>query len=106
MQKIDVHKAIAEAQDKWEPRDLCFVNDTAMRIAKLDGPYEWHTHQGEDEFFLVVQGHIFIDTEEGSVELSEMEGFVVKKGMRHRSRSDAPAWVLLVEPTKTKTKGR
>ncbi len=105
MNKININQLIDQVQNKWEPRDVCFVNDTALRIAKVEGAYEWHTHQEEDELFLVVKGHVFIDTEEGTVELHENECFVVSKGLRHRSRTDGPAWVLLVEPTRTKTLG-
>jgi mannose-6-phosphate isomerase-like protein (cupin superfamily) len=105
MTKFSVKEWIDNVGAKWEPRDVAFVNDTALRIAMVNGAYEWHTHQEEDELFLVVKGRIFIDTKEGTVELNEMEGFVVKKGIRHRSRTEEPAWVLLVEPTRTKTLG-
>ena len=105
MTKFIVKEWVDRVREKWEPLDITFVNDTALRIAKVEGAYDWHTHQDEDELFLVVKGRIFIDTEEGTVELNEMEGFVVRKGLRHRSRTEAPAWVLLVEPTRTKTLG-
>jgi len=106
MSKIVIDQLIGFTQEKWEPRDVAFVNDTALRICKVDGAYEWHTHQNEDELFLVVKGCVFIDTEEGTVELNQNEGYLVKKGVRHRSRTLEPAWVLLVEPTRTKTLGR
>jgi len=99
MKKVIFNNLIETVKEKWEPEDVAFINDTALRIAKVDGAYQWHTHPGEDEFFLVLKGNIFIDTNtEGTVELKEMEGYLVKRGVRHRSR-------LLVEPTKTKTKG-
>jgi mannose-6-phosphate isomerase-like protein (cupin superfamily) len=107
MKKIIFNNLIESVKEKWEPEDVAFINDTALRIAKVDGAYQWHTHPAEDEFFLVLKGHMFIDTnsEDGTVELKEMEGYLVKRGVRHRSRTDKPAWVLLVEPTKTETKG-
>lgn len=105
MTKFIVKEWIDRAGEKWEPLDITFVNDTALRIAKLEGAYDWHTHQDEDEMFLVIKGQVFIDTKEGTIELNEMEGFVVRKGLRHRSRAEKPAWVLLVEPTRTKTLG-
>jgi len=105
MKKIVVSQLIEQVRDKWEPEDVCFINDTAMRVAKLEGAYQWHTHPGEDELFMVVKGRVCIDSEDGNVELNENECVVVPRGVRHRSRTDEPAWVLLVEPTKTKTKG-
>lgn len=105
MNKVMLKDLIEKLKDKWEPQDVTFVNDTALRIAKVDGAYHWHTHREEDEFFLVLKGKVFIDTADGTVGLEEMEGFTVKRGTRHRSRTDGPAWILLVEPKKTKTKG-
>jgi len=107
MKKVIFNNLIETVKEKWEPEDIAFINDTALRIAKVDGTYQWHTHPGEDEFFLVLKGNIFIDTNsaEGTVELKEMEGYLVKRGIRHRSRTENPAWVLLVEPTRTETKG-
>lgn len=105
MTKIKFQELIKKVEEIWEPLDVAFINDSALRIAKIEGAYNWHSHQKEDEFFYVLEGKIFIDLEGKSVELNEMEGFLVKKGTRHRSRAEEPAWVLLIEPTITKTKG-
>ncbi|MBE0433952.1 cupin domain-containing protein [candidate division WOR-3 bacterium] len=105
MDRIDLKKIVSETKDAWQPRDILHVHDTALRVAKIEGTYGWHEHLNEDEFFLVLKGKIFIDTDQGSIELKEKEGYLVKKGTRHRSRAKKPAWVLLVEPVKTKTKG-
>jgi mannose-6-phosphate isomerase-like protein (cupin superfamily) len=105
MKKIKLKDIIKDVKDPWQPKDIAYINDTALRIAKIHGVYNWHTHRDEDELFLVLKGKIFIDTEEGAVELRENEGFLVEKGTRHRSRAKKPAWILLVEPTRTKTLG-
>ncbi|MCK4338525.1 MAG: cupin domain-containing protein [Candidatus Cloacimonetes bacterium] len=105
MKKISLKELIKEIKETWEPRNVAFINETALRIAKIEGAYNWHTHLNEDEFFLVLKGKICIDTEDGSTELNEMEGYLVKKGIRHRSRTEKPAWILLIEPIRTKTKG-
>ncbi len=105
MKKVSLRTIIKEVPDLWQPKDIVYINDTALRVAKIQGAYDWHTHQHEDEFFLVLKGKIFIDTEEGSIKLGENEGYLVEKGKRHRSRSEKPAWILLIEHIKTKTKG-
>ena len=106
MKKVNLKKFIDEIQEIWEPKNVAFVNESSIRIAKIEGAYDWHTHKNEDEFFLVLKGEITVDTEDDSVELNEMEGFLVKRGIRHRSRAEKPAWILIFEPTKTKTKGK
>ncbi len=105
MKKVNLKELIKAIPDPWQPKDIVYINETALRIAKIKGAYNWHTHQNEDEFFLVLKGKIFIDTEEGSVELKENEGCLIEKGKRHRSRSEKPAWIVLIEPIRTKTKG-
>jgi mannose-6-phosphate isomerase-like protein (cupin superfamily) len=105
MAKISLKELINKTKEPWQPMDVAYINETALRIAQIHGEYNWHTHRDEDEFFLVLKGKIYIDTEEGSTELKENEGYVVRRGTRHRSRAEKPAWILLVEPIKTKTKG-
>jgi len=106
MKKIDFLELIGKVKKPWQVMDVIKVNNTILRIAKIEGAYQWHTHRNEDEFFLVLKGNIFIDTNNnGTIELNEMESYLVEKGTRHRSRADKPAWVLLVEPPETKTLG-
>ncbi len=105
MSKIKFSDLIKSTKDPWQPKDIAYINDTALRVAQIHGEYHWHTHQDEDEFFFVLKGTIYIDMDNESVELNEGDGLVVKKGIRHRSRAKKPAWVLLVELIKTKTRG-
>ncbi|MBD3413648.1 MAG: cupin domain-containing protein [Candidatus Aminicenantes bacterium] len=105
MDKINLMHWVENIKTPWEPKEVATLHDVALRIAKIKGTYDWHTHRYEDEMFLVLKGKIFIDLPDESVELNEMETYVVGRGIRHRSRSDKPAWVLLIEPVHTKTKG-
>ncbi len=105
MSKINLNEIIKKVKEPWAPKDIVHIHDTALRIAKIDGAYQWHTHHKEDELFLVLKGKIFLDTEKGSVELQEMDSYLIKRGTRHRSRSEKPAWVLLIEPSGTITLG-
>jgi mannose-6-phosphate isomerase-like protein (cupin superfamily) len=105
MKKVSIKELIKQVREPWQPKDVAYINDAALRVAKIKGAYDWHTHRFEDEFFFVVKGKIFIDTEDGTVELRENEGCLIKRGKRHRSRAEKPAWILLIEPIKTKTKG-
>ena len=74
MAKISLKDFIDKAREPWQPIDVAYVNETALRIAKIEGAYNWHTHRDEDELFLVLKGKIYVDTEEGSVELKEKDG--------------------------------
>ena len=56
-----------------------------------------HKHDSDDEFFFVLEGHFIIDLEDRSVDLQPQQGFVVPKGVKHRTRAPDRAVILMVE---------
>ncbi len=88
----------------WSPIDVAYINDWVLRAAAVKGEFHWHTHN-DDEFFLVYEGQIVIDTEAGLIELGEGEGTVIPKGVKHKPRASGRAVVLLLEPARVNTKG-
>ena len=97
MQVID-EKALADACEyKWFNQTLCKVNDSVVRVGIIDGEYHWHKHDNDDEFFYVVEGTLLINFEDRTVELSPRQGFVVPKGIVHRTRAPQRTVILMVE---------
>ena len=97
LQVIDV-KAMADACPyKWFNQTLCQVNGSVVRMGVFEGEYHWHKHDNDDEFFYVVEGKLLIDLEERTVELSPRHGFVVSKGVLHRTRAPHRTVILMVE---------
>ncbi len=97
MQVID-EKALADACEyKWFNQTLCKVNDSVVRVGIIEGEYHWHKHDNDDEFFYVVEGTLLIDFEDRTVELSPRQGFVVPKGVTHRTRAPQRTVILMVE---------
>ncbi|MGA2051408.1 MAG: cupin domain-containing protein [Terracidiphilus sp.] len=91
-------KALADACEfKWFNQTLCKVNESVVRVAIIEGEYHWHKHDEDDEFFYVVEGKLFIDLEDRIVELPPRHGFVVPKGVVHRTRAPQRTVMLMVE---------
>jgi mannose-6-phosphate isomerase-like protein (cupin superfamily) len=91
-------KALADAcQYKWYNQTLCKVNESVVRLGVFEGEYHWHKHEQDDEFFYVVEGRLLIDLEAHTVDLSPRQGFVVPKGVMHRTRAPQRTTVLIVE---------
>jgi mannose-6-phosphate isomerase-like protein (cupin superfamily) len=94
-------KALADACSyKWYNPSLCKVNESVVRMAVIQGEYHWHKHNDDDEFFYVVEGKLLIDldlNEARTVELAARQGFVVPKGVMHRTRADERSVILMVE---------
>src|SRR6267143_226726 len=97
LERIDVPALVAACTDQWYNQTLCRVNDSVVRLGVLQGEYHWHKHEDEDEFFYVVEGRFLIDLEGRTVELAPRQGFVVPKGVVHRTRAPERAVILMVE---------
>src|SRR3982751_3053703 len=97
LEVVDIPALVAAVRDIWYNQTLCKVNDSVVRLGVMQGEYHWHKHDDLDEFFYVVEGKFLIDLEERTVELSEREGFVVPKGVVHRTPAPDRAVLLMVE---------
>ncbi len=97
LEVIDVERLAEACTDKWYNQTLCAVNDSVVRLGVMEGEYHWHQHDDEDEFFFVVAGRFLIDLASGTVELGPNQGFVVPKGVQHRTRAPERSVVLMVE---------
>lgn len=94
---VDVPALVRACKDRWYNQTLCKVNDSVVRLGVVQGEYHWHKHDNDDEFFFVLEGHLIIDLEGRSVDLQPQEGFVVPKGVVHRTRAPDRAVILMVE---------
>jgi mannose-6-phosphate isomerase-like protein (cupin superfamily) len=85
----------------WSPRVIGEVDDAYIKVAKVQGSLAWHSHENEDELFLVLKGHLRIEMEAGVVELGEGEMYVVPKGVRHNPVADDECQIMLIERKST-----
>jgi len=94
---VDVPALVDGCTDRWYNQTLCQVNGSVARLGVLQGEYHWRQHHEDDEFFLVLDGKFIVDLQDRSIELSRWQGFVVPKGVVHRTRALERAVVLMVE---------
>jgi mannose-6-phosphate isomerase-like protein (cupin superfamily) len=97
LEVVDVPALVAACRDKWYNQTLCRVNDSIVRLGVIQGEYHWHKHDDEDEFFYVVDGTLLIDLDGRTVALAPRQGFVVPKGVMHRTRARERTTILMVE---------
>ena len=93
---IDIPAEVAE-HAPWFNQTLTKVNDSVVRLGILQGEYHWHKHDDDDEFFYCVDGKLLVDLEDRTVELAPQQGFVVPKGVVHRTRAPERTVILMVE---------
>ncbi len=106
MPRVVSPKEVALAlTEHWSPRIIGEVDDVYVKVAAVQGTLAWHSHENEDELFLILKGHLRIELEDGSVELDEGEMFVVPKGVRHNPVADEECHLLLIERKTTQHTG-
>ncbi|GAA1559231.1 cupin domain-containing protein [Actinomadura kijaniata] len=106
---IALDRALASFDALWSPRVVTRVNDYDVRVAKVEGEHVWHAHDDTDEFFLVLDGELFISLREQAgertVRLPRGAVFTVPRGTEHRPYAPRGAAILMFEPTGTPSVG-
>ncbi|GGB10475.1 cupin domain-containing protein [Puia dinghuensis] len=93
---------IIDIQEKIQGKDtgyfndiLTRVNDQVVRVSVMTQPYFWHLHPNSDETFLVMEGSIFIDLDDKTVELFPGQLFTIPRNIKHRTRPNGERSVNL-----------
>jgi mannose-6-phosphate isomerase-like protein (cupin superfamily) len=94
---VDVPALVEASTHPWYNQTLCKVNESVIRLGVLKGEYHWHKHDDDDEFFFVLEGKLLIDLEDRTVELQGRQGFVIPKGVTHRTRAPERVIILMAE---------
>lgn len=107
MQTGNLSEKLAQFDEQWAPRIIGELNGQHVKVAKLEGPFEWHHHPDGDELFLVLDGLLTIEFREGdNVRLEKGDFCIVPEGVEHRPVADeGEAHVLLFESASTRNTG-
>ena len=101
---VSLELACSALNELWSPRVVGQVNNQYIKVAKVLGEFPWHSHEHEDEMFLVLRGVLSIGRAEadgGPVSLRPGEFFVVPRGVRHNTSAAEETWIALVETVTT-----
>jgi mannose-6-phosphate isomerase-like protein (cupin superfamily) len=96
--KINLADKFTRFTDQWSPKIVADLNDSHVKLAKVQGEFVWHSHLEEDELFLVIQGELTIELRDGRVTLGPGELVVIPKGVEHRPVARQEVQLLLIEP--------
>jgi len=105
LELIDVPEIIRNNKEKWFNQTLTQVNDSVVRIGIIEGDFHWHKHDNDDEFFFVLEGKLFIDLEDRTIELEPNQGVTITKGVMHKPRAPQKTVMLMVENSGIKPTG-
>ncbi|MCP3919504.1 MAG: cupin domain-containing protein [bacterium] len=103
--RVDLNAVLDSFDEPWSPRVVAELNGQLVKVAKCDGEFPWHTHEGEDELFQVLRGRMRIELRGRDIELAPGQMFVVPRGVEHRPVAEPGTAVLLFEPASTQQYG-
>jgi len=106
MNKVVLADKFSMFSEHWTPKVIGATNGQLVKIAKVQGEFVWHTHDNEDELFLVINGKLVIEFRDGKVELGPGEMCIVPKGVEHKPMADQETQILLIEPASTEHTGK
>ena len=98
MESINLQEKLSKFSDHWAPKVIAEMNDYQFKLVKVEGEFIWHNHPDTDEVFIVIEGEMKIEFEDGTVELSQGEMYVVPKGVMHKPIAENECKIMLVEP--------
>lgn len=81
--RLAEHSAPAET---YNNHSIATVNDHEVRISIMTETFPWHCHPDSDESFLAIEGGLFIDFDDRTVELLPGQMMTVNRGVPHRTR--------------------
>jgi quercetin dioxygenase-like cupin family protein len=99
--KVNLADQAADLTEFWSQRVIASANGNLFKVAKGIGATDWHTHEDQDETFIVLSGRITIQLRDRNVELEPGELFVIPRGIEHCPVADEEARFLLVGPDVT-----
>ena len=103
--KVNLAEKFSKFDELWTPKLVGELNENYVKLAKGEGELGWHSHENEDEFFLVVSGHLDIHLRDQVISLDPGEFYVVPKGVEHRPVAAPGTEIVLIEPKETKHTG-
>jgi len=105
MEKVNLAEKLARFDELWSPKAVGAVNNFHVKLVKLKGEFVWHSHEVEDELFLVLKGKLRMQFRNREIVVEGGEFIIVPHQTEHRPVADDEVHVLLLEPRSTVNTG-
>lgn len=105
IQKVNLVSKLSTFNEYWTPKIIGELNNQLVKIAKFKGDFVMHKHEQEDELFYVIDGKLFIELVDKTLELDAGEFVIIPKGVEHKPYAPEEVSVLLFEPASTLNTG-
>ncbi|TWP33938.1 cupin domain-containing protein [Leekyejoonella antrihumi] len=103
MDKVTLTDEAATLTEFWSQKVVAAGNGQLFKVAKGIGSTRWHSHEDQDEAFLIIQGQLRIQLRSHDVDLGPGDLFVVPRGVEHRPVAAEETRFLIIGPEVTST---
>ena len=95
---VSLPRAFAGFTQQWAPRIVGRYEGHEIRIARVQGAFDWHRHP-HDELFYVIEGSLVVEFRDRTERLAAGDLLVVPAGTEHRPvAAEGEAKLLLMDP--------
>ena len=103
IESINIMNKFSLFNEEWTPKIIGELNGQYVKVCKLKDDFVWHSHENEDELFMVFKGTLLMEFRDGRIaEVKEGEILIVPKGVEHRPHTNGDiVFNLLFEPKTT-----
>ena len=102
---INFQEKYLKFTEYYQPRIIAALNDYHIKLAKIKGEFVWHSHPETDEAFIIIEGELEIEFNDGTIHLKKGELCVIPRGVEHKPFAREECRVLLIEPGGTLNTG-
>jgi len=103
--KVNIAQKLSLFSEHYQPKIVGELNGQHVKLVKFQGEFVWHSHEAEDEMFLVIDGAFDMQFRDRTVRLNPGEFLVVPRGVEHCPKADAEVSIMLFEPAGTLNTG-
>ena len=103
--KVNLNSKLKTFNEYWTPKIVGELNNQFVKIAKFKGEFVMHKHEQEDELFYVLDGKLFIELIDKTLEINSGEFVIIPKGIEHKPYAFEEVSVMLFEPSTTLNTG-
>jgi mannose-6-phosphate isomerase-like protein (cupin superfamily) len=94
--KVSFTDALEGLSEFWSQEVLAEANGTLIKVAKGIGSTRWHTHDDQDETFILIEGELTVQLRDHDVALRPGDLFVVPKGVEHCPETTTEARFIIL----------
>lgn len=99
--KVTLTEALDELTEFWSQRMVAEANGSLFKVAKGIGSTRWHSHDDQDETFLLIDGTLTVQLRDRDVILNPGDLFVVPRGVEHCPVAEDEVRFLIIGTTTT-----